>query len=140
MLVREIMSESIERIARDAPIREAARLMRDRDIGMLPVEQDGKLVGTITDRDITVRATAASANPDTTLVGEAMSGELFSCTDEDDLQEAVRIMEEHQVRRLVVHNSQGESVGVLTLADLARHHETEDLSAEILEEVSQPAA
>lgn len=140
MLVRDIMSEGVERVARDTPIRDAARLMRDLDIGMLPVEENGKIVGTITDRDITVRATAASANPDTTPVGEAMSGELFSCEENDNLQEAARIMEEHQVRRLVVQNSKGEAVGVLTLADLARHHETEDLSAEILEEVSQPAA
>lgn len=138
MQVRDIMNKGFERIARNVPIRDAARHMRELDVGMLPVEENGEIVGTVTDRDITIRATAAGANPETTPVADAMSAELYTCEETDDLQQAARIMEEHQIRRLMVQNSSGEFVGMLTLADLARHRETGQLSAEILEEVSQP--
>jgi len=139
MHVREIMSRRFQSIGKNAPIREAARQMRDMDVGMLPVEQNGEIVGTVTDRDITVRATAQGCNPDSTQVGEVMSNEIYTCVEDDDLQQAAKIMEEHQVRRLMVQNGSGKFTGMLALADLARHHETEELCAEILEEVSQPS-
>jgi predicted transcriptional regulator len=140
MQVRDIMSKSLERIAHDAPIRDAAQHMRDLDVGMLPVEENGEIVGTVTDRDITIRATAAGANPETTPVGDTMSNQIYTCEENDDLQQAARIMEEYQIRRIMVQNTSGDFVGMLTLADMARHPETEQLSAEILEEVSQPTS
>ncbi|MDT8387525.1 MAG: CBS domain-containing protein [Thiogranum sp.] len=139
MQVQDIMTRSFESISRDAAIRKAAEKMRDLDVGMLPVTENGKIVGTITDRDITIRATANGAHPDNTSVSDVMTSEAFSCNEGDDLQQASHIMEEHQVRRLLVKNSQGDFTGLLALADLARHHELEHISAEILEEVSQPA-
>ena len=140
MQVRDIMSKNLERIAGNAPIGDAAQHMRDLDVGMLPVEEHGEIVGTVTDRDITIRATAGGADPETTPVADAMSSELYTCEEHDDLQQAARIMEDHRIRRLMVQNSSGEFVGMLTLADLARHRETEQLSAEILEQVSQPTS
>lgn len=140
MQVRDIMTHSIKSIARNAAIREAARQMRDLDVGMLPVEDQGEIVGTVTDRDITIRATAAGADPDDTAVSDVMSNEIFVCTEDDDLEQASRTMEEHQIRRLMVQNSNGDFTGMLALADLARHRETADLGAGILEEVSQPAS
>lgn len=140
MQVSDIMSRRFQSIERDAPIRNAAQQMRDLDIGMLPVEEHGEIIGTVTDRDITIRATASGADPSATPVGDVMSNEIYTCIEEDDLQQAARIMEEHQIRRLMVQNDSGEFVGMLALADLARHHETERLSAEILEEISQPVS
>ena len=138
MQISDIMSRRFECIVRGASIRDAARQMRDLDVGMLPVEDNGQIVGTVTDRDIAIRATAEGADPEATPVGEIMSKELFTCTEDDDIQTASRLMEKHQVRRLMVQNSMGQFVGMLALADLARHHEIDQLSAEVLEEISQP--
>lgn len=138
MQVREIMSSAIHIIDQSASIHSAAQQMRDLDVGMLPVKTDGRIVGTVTDRDITVRATASGADPEATRVGEVMSGAVFSCTDEDDLEQAAQIMEDRRVRRLLVADRSGQLVGMLSLADLARHVEVSDLSAEILSEVSRP--
>ncbi|MCO6411424.1 MAG: CBS domain-containing protein [Thiogranum sp.] len=140
MQVRDIMTHSFRSIARNAAIREAARQMRDLDVGMLPVEDRGEIVGTVTDRDITIRATADGADPDDTAVSDVMSNEIFACTEDDDLEQASRTMEDHQIRRLMVQNSEGDFTGMLALADLARHRETAGLGAAILEEVSQPAS
>ncbi|MHB1214054.1 MAG: CBS domain-containing protein [Thiobacillus sp.] len=138
MQVREIMNSPVQSIARDESIHHAAQQMRDLDVGMLPVNENGEIVGTVTDRDITIRATAAGADPDTTPVGDVMSNEIFTCSEEADLDQAARIMEAYQVRRLMVQDSSGDFVGMLALADLARHRETAGLSAEILAGVSQP--
>jgi len=139
MQVREIMSRSFSTIGADATIRSAAKRMRDLDVGMLPVEQNAEIVGTVTDRDITVRAIASGADSNTTPVSNVMSTQIYVCVQEDDLQQAARTMEEHQIRRLMVQDSKGNFVGILSLADLARHREAELLGARILEEVSQPS-
>jgi len=140
MQVREIMSHDLQSIAGNASIRSAAERMRDLDIGMLPVQDHGEIIGTVTDRDITIRATATGSDPDVTTVDKVMSGQIHTCSEDDDLKQAARIMEEHQIRRLMVQDSSGHFVGMLSLADLARNHGTEDLGAEILAEVSLPAA
>lgn len=138
MQVREIMSSHLQSVAPDASLSYAAQQMRDLDIGMLPVQADDEIVGTLTDRDITIRATATGADPNTTQVGEIMTHDIFTCSAEDDLLQAARVMEDHQVRRLIVQDQSGKYVGILALADIARHREMEDLGAEILTEVSQP--
>ena len=138
MQVREIMSSHLQSVAPDASLSYAAQQMRDLDIGMLPVQADGEIVGTLTDRDITIRATASGADPNATQVGEIMSHDIFTCSAEDDLLQAARVMEDHQVRRLIVQDQSGKYVGMLALADIARHREMEDLGAEILSGVSQP--
>ncbi len=136
--VRDVMSHDFESIAHNAMIRDAAQRMRELNIGMLPVEEAGEIVGTITDRDITIRGTADGADPNDTPVEKVMSHELFTCVEDDDVQQAAQIMEQHQIRRLMVQNDIGDYVGMLSLADLARRSNTEQLSAEVLEEVSQP--
>ncbi len=138
MKVRDIMTRQIENIPQDSTIRDAARKMRDQDVGMLPVEQNGEIVGAVTDRDITVRATSSGADPNKTKVEKAMSTEVFSCIEDDDLQQAAEIMEKHQIRRLMVQNDRGDFTGIISLADLALHHKDE-LEVEVLEQVSQPS-
>lgn len=140
MQVRDIMSRRFESIDRQESIREAAVRMRDLDIGMLPVEEEQEVIGTITDRDITVRAIANGADPNTTKVAEAMSNEIYACTEEDSLEEAARIMEDHQIHRLMVTDQGGRFIGMLALADIARNPKSESITAEIVEEVSRKTA
>lgn len=138
MLVRDLMSHRFESIDYKAAVRNAAKQMRDLDIGMLPVNENGEIVGTVTDRDITVRVTANGSDPNTTLVADIMSNEVYACTDDDTLEEAARLMEMHQLHRLMVTNTSGKFVGILSLADIARSSVSERLVAEIVEGVSQP--
>lgn len=138
MKVRDIMTRPLESIPQNSTIRDAARKMLDHDVGMLPVEQDGEIVGAVTDRDITIRATSSGADPNKTRVDKAMSTEVLSCIEDDDLQHAAEIMEKHQIRRLMVQDDSGDFTGIISLADLALHHEGR-LEAEILEQVSQPS-
>jgi CBS domain-containing protein len=138
MQVRDVMTHNFTSIERQAAIRNAAELMRELDVGMLPVDEDGEIIGAVTDRDITVRATAQGADPNTTTVGDIMSNEVYACYEDNDLEEAARLMADYRIHRLMVTNDSGAFVGMLTLADLARNPETERLTVEILEEVSQP--
>ena len=136
MQVLEIMSHNLFTIPHNSVIKEAALRMRDQDIGILPVANGKKIVGTITDRDITIRAVANGNDPNITPVENVMSKKVYACQEDDNLKTAAQIMEKHQVRRLLVKNGNGEYTGVLSLADLARHHESEQFSLEVLEEVS----
>ncbi len=117
-IVRDAMTEEPHSIGASASVVEAARLMREGHIGSLPVTEDERLVGMITDRDITTRVVAESAAPETTSVGEVYSRDLISVEPDHDLDEALELMARHQVRRLpVVEN--GRLVGVVAQADIA---------------------
>jgi len=139
MQVREIMSSGVECIGPDASLADAARKMKDLDIGALPVCEQDRLSGIITDRDIVVRAIATGKDPQSTKVKDAMSTDVCCCSEDDDIQEAARLMKEKQIRRLVVMNQDQRIVGIVSLGDLATESEDEHLKAETLEEVSQPA-
>ena len=112
--------------------------MRDYDLGMLPVEQDGDIVGTITDRDITIRATAAGMDPNTTLVREVMSTEVFSCVEDDDLAVATRTMRTYGIRRLMIQDNDERFVGMLTVADVIQDRRTRTLGGDILHDILRP--
>ncbi len=116
--VRDAMTEDPRSIGASASVVEAARLMREGHIGSLPVTEDERLVGMITDRDITTRVVAESAVPETTSVGDVYSRDLISVEPNHDLEEALELMSRHQVRRLpVVEN--GRLVGMVAQADIA---------------------
>jgi CBS domain-containing protein len=116
--VRDAMTDGPRSIAASASVVEAARLMRDEHIGSLPVTEDDRLVGMITDRDITTRVVAEGAAPETTSVGDVYSRDLISVEPNNDLDEALQLMARHQVRRLpVVEN--GRLVGMVAQADIA---------------------
>jgi CBS domain-containing protein len=116
--VRDAMTEDPRSIGASASVVDAARLMREGHIGSLPVTEGERLVGMITDRDITTRVVAESAAPETTSVGEVYSRDLISVEPDHDLEEALELMARHQVRRLpVVEN--GRLVGVVAQADIA---------------------
>lgn len=136
MQIAEIMSSKIEWIGPDASLEEAARKMRDLNVGSLTVMQDGELVGMITDRDICCRAVADGRSPRTAEVREIMSGDVATCFSDQEIADAAQLMEQRHVRRLAVLNRQHRTVGLLSVDDLARY--SHDLAGEVIEK-AQPA-
>jgi CBS domain-containing protein len=139
MQIREIMTREPVVIGPDMVLKEAAGRMRDLDSGVMPVGQNDRLVGMLTDRDITIRATAAGKDPNQTRVEEVMTPDVVYCFDDDDAVAAANIMEEHQLRRLIVLNRDKRLVGILSLGDLAVHAADDRLAGEVAEAVSEPA-
>ncbi len=138
MLVKDIMTSNPEVVSPGDTLEQAARKMELLNVGPLPVCEGIRLVGMLTDRDITVRATAAGCNPKTTLVSDTMSQDLVCCHEDDDVRDAARLMKEKQVRRLPVLNRAGDLVGIVALADLATEAGEQGQPGEVLEEVSRP--
>jgi CBS domain-containing protein len=140
MKIKDIMTPNPECIRPDNTLQEAARRMRDLDVGPLPVCGDGgRPVGMITDRDITVRAIAEGKDPRTTTVREAMTEEIVSVFEDQDVAEAARVMEEKQIRRLLVLDRDNRLVGIISLGDLAVESGDRAKAGEVLQEVSEPA-
>ena len=118
MLVREAMSRDVKTVNPEQPIQEAARIMLDIDVGALPVGENDRLVGMITDRDIAVRGVAAGKSP-SARVREVMTREVRYCFDDEEAAHVARNMGEQQIRRLPVVDRDKRLVGILALADLA---------------------
>ena len=138
MKVNEIITHDPEVIRPETALIEAAQKMKSLDIGMLPVCDGDRLVGVITDRDITVRGVAQGYDPKTARVQEVMTPEVIYCFDDEDVKEAAEKMEEKQVRRLPVLNREKRLVGIVSLGDLAVRTGKEKLAGEVLERVSEP--
>jgi CBS domain-containing protein len=137
--VRNAMTGNPRSIDASASVVEAARLMREGDIGSLPITEDEKLVGMITDRDITTRVVAEAADPSTTSVGDVYSRDLISVEPDSDLEQAVELMARHQVRRLPVVED-GRLVGIVAQADVALTlKENEQKTGELVEAISEPS-
>ena len=138
MQVHQVMSHPVDVISPTTPSSEAAVLMRDENIGSLPVGDNGKLIGMVTDRDIVTRVVAENSAPSNTAVGAVMSQGLYYCFEDDSLMEAAQIMAQHQVRRLPVLNRNKQLVGIIAIADIARtgYREAEDTA---IEGVSEPS-
>ena len=120
MQVQQIMQRNVTIADPNMTIRDVARKMRSENIGALPVGENDRLIGMVTDRDLVVRGVAADCEPDETTVREVMSEGISYCFEDDDAQAAAQIMAEHQVRRLPVLNRDKRLVGVIALADLGR--------------------
>jgi CBS domain-containing protein len=140
MQVREVMTPGVLCVAPDDTLQEAARKMKNFDVGPLPVCDGGRLVGMLTDRDIVVRSVAAGCDPRAARVRDAMTPEVLFCYDDQDVGEAARRMEDNRVRRLVVLGRDKRLVGIVSLGDLAVSTHDERLAGETLERVSEPAA
>jgi CBS domain-containing protein len=134
--VRDAMTEDPRSIGASASVVEAARLMRAEHIGSLPVTEDDRLVGMITDRDITTRVVAESAAPEATSVGDVYSRDLISVGPDHDLEEALGLMAQHQVRRLPVVQG-GRLVGMVAQADIAL--KDNERTAELVGAISEPS-
>ena len=138
-MVRDVMTRGVETVAPDTTIVEVAKRMRDLDVGSLPVTDGSRLLGIVTDRDLSVRATAAAKDPNSTHVREVMSPELAWVFDDEPADAAARVMRERQIRRLPVLDRGDRLVGVVALADLATDLGDDRLKGATLEEISQPS-
>lgn len=140
MKVKEIMTRDIDVVSPETTLRDAAERMQSLDVGVLPVCDQDRLVGVITDRDITVRATADGLDPFATQVGEVMSrDDLITCSMDDDVEAATQRMRDKQVRRLPVLDQEHRLVGILALGDLVVDQENREVSSETLKAVSRPS-
>jgi CBS domain-containing protein len=134
--VAEIMSTDVRTIAPQENLREAARLMRTLDVGALPVCQEGRLLGMLTDRDIAVRGVADGLAPERTAVSDIMSGDVECATEDEDAEDAMRRMGDRQLRRLPVVDEDRIIVGIVSLADVALRHDGH--IDETVREISEP--
>lgn len=139
MKIKDIITPDPQCISPDTLLTEAAAEMKSLDIGILLVCEDSQLVGTLTDRDIIIRAVAEGYDPNTISVSRIMSRDLIYCFDEDEIATAARMMEKHQIRRLPVLNREMQLVGIVSLGDLVVRTGAENLAGRILERVSEPA-
>jgi CBS domain-containing protein len=134
--IRELMTSNPRSLESGSTVMEAARLMRDEDAGIIPVVEGEKLVGTVTDRDIAIRVVAEGRSPENVTVGEIASRELVTIDPQQELDEALRLMARHQVRRLPVVEEDGKLVGIVAQADVAKRA-SEQQTGEVVEDISK---
>jgi CBS domain-containing protein len=136
-ILKEFMKD-VQVISPDATLQEAAKKMRAGNFGMLPVGENDKMIGSISDRDIAIRA-VAEGKPCTTKIRDVMTPGIVWAYEESSLAEGVRLMSEHQVRRLPVVNSAKRLVGIVAIGDLAVESSEFEVMGETLSEISEPA-
>lgn len=134
MKVSELMSRDVELVSPGDSVQDAARRMKDGDVGALPVGDADKLIGMITDRDIAIRVVAEGRGGDTP-VSEAMTADLVAAREDDSVEDAADQMADAQVRRLPVVGGDGQLVGIISLADIARVGES--AAEEALESITE---
>jgi len=137
-LVREVMSSQVETVSPETTVADVARRMRDLDVGSLPVTEDRRLIGMVTDRDLAIRAAAAGRDPASTPVRDVMSPEVTWVFDHEPADMAASVMRRRQIRRLPVLDGSDRLVGIVSLADLATDLSDDRLKGETLEDISEP--
>ena len=135
MKVRDAMHKSAEWVEATTPIQTIAMKMRDLDVGAIPIGENDRLIGMVTDRDIAIRAVADGRDVSTLTAREVMSKGIVYCRDNEDVEDAVRIMEQKQIRRLPVLDEKKRVVGMLSLGDVC-HSASHEISGETLTAVS----
>ena len=140
MTLKEIMTSQVSTIEAGLSVHEAALEMANTDVGTLPVVDGKDIVGILTDRDITVRVVAPGLDPEETHVRDVMTPQIVCCLEDDSVEDAAALMRQNQVRRLVVLDAQGRLAGIVSLADLARRHDDDDLVSGVLHDVTEPTA
>jgi CBS domain-containing protein len=131
-LVRDVMSEDLKSVEPGASVADAAKQMKESDIGTILVIDDDELRGLLTDRDIVVKVVAEGKDPDDVEVGDVASGDLQTLEPDASLDDALRVMSENKVRRLPVVED-GKPIGIVTLGDVAAEREPESALGEISE-------
>jgi CBS domain-containing protein len=134
--ISEVMTSKVCSIDADKPVAYAAKMMRDEDVGLAPIVEGDRLIGTLTDRDIATRVVAEGKDPQSTSVREVASTKIVTVDPEQDFDEAVRLMAQHQVRRLPVVEEDGRLVGIVAQADVARQADDRK-TGEVVERISQ---
>lgn len=136
--LKDLMSRDVKIVDPDMSIAEAARQMRDGDFGLMPVGESDRMIGTISDRDITIRAVAAGKDS-ATKVRDVMSAGVMWAYEDDSVEQAVKVMSERQVRRLPVLDRNKRLVGIVALGDIAVDPVQSQPAAEALSEISKPS-
>ena len=139
MRVAEIMTRETEVVPSNLLLKEAAEKMQKLDVGTLPIRDGDRLVGILTDRDMTIRATAHGRDPTRTEVREIMTPQVIYCFDDQDVAEAAKLMQEKQIRRLPILSRDKRLVGIVSLGDLAVRSSEEKVVSKTIKEVSAPA-
>lgn len=135
MKVRQAMHAGVDWCAPDTPLSEIARIMRDSDVGAVPIGENDKLVGMVTDRDIACRGFADGRDPASMTARDVMTEGIVYCMEEADIEDAVHLMEDKKIRRMPVINDQKRMTGMLSLGDLS-HSAGRQLTGELAEAVS----
>ena len=133
--IGDLMTSNPCSIDADKPVSYAAKMMRDEDVGVAPIVEGDKLIGVLTDRDIAIRVVAEGKDPDQIKVRDVASKDVVTVDPQQDLDEALRLMAQHQVRRLPVVEEDGKLVGVVAQADVAREG-TDEQTGEVVEKIS----
>lgn len=139
MQVQEVMCKNVKVIQPDATLEEAAKLMQELECGYLPIGENDRLQGAVTDRDIVIRAIAEGKDPSSATVKEVMTGKIEFCFEEDNIEDAARQMKEKQIRRLVVLNKDKRLIGVLSIGDIARECGDKHMTGDIETGVAKAA-
>jgi CBS domain-containing protein len=135
MKVKDAMHKGAEWVTPETPVAQLAKKMKELDIGALPVGENDRLIGMVTDRDITCRAVADGRDAKKLTARDVMSGGILYCNDTEELEDALRIMEKNQVRRLPVINAKKRMVGMLSIGDVS-HAASREMSGEVIPAVS----
>ena len=138
MQVREVLTRDVERIPPETTLQEAAKKMKSKDLGAIPVYEGDRLIGMVTDRDIATRAVAEGRDTSRSTVRDVMSQGVVYVFEDQDIREAAQIMKEHQVRRLIVLDRDKRLVGIVSLGDLAVEGD-QRVASRALKGISQPA-
>ena len=134
--IRDVMTPNPRTVEPSTPVQEAAKLMRDEDVGPVPIVENGTITGIVTDRDIVLNVVAEGSDPSSTPVSQIASRDLVTVDPEQSLDEALRLMAQHQVRRLPVVEEDGKLVGIVAQADVARQAD-DQRTGEVVEEISK---
>lgn len=137
MNVKQIMTGGVEMIDANATMADAAKKMRELDVGFIPVTSDGNIAGVLTDRDIVVRGVAEGMEPSSAKVSDIISSEVIMAYDDESVEDVEKRMADNKIRRIVVISRDDEPVGVISLGDLAVQYD-EKKAGHTLEEVSTP--
>jgi CBS domain-containing protein len=140
MKVSEAMNREVVTISPNANLVKAAALMRARNVGVLPVIEDDKVVGVLTDRDIVIRSIYEDLSPVSTRVSEAMTESSVWCYEEDVLADAAKILADHHIHRLLVFDRDRKLVGLLSVDDLATKMSSDRLLGSLLRQITAAAA
>jgi CBS domain-containing protein len=134
--IKDVMTSNPCSIDADKSVAYAAKMLRDEDVGAAPIVEGDKLIGMLTDRDIAIRVVAEGRDPDQVTVRDVASKQVVTIDPQQELDEALRIMAKHQVRRLPVVEEDGKLVGVVAQADVAREGDDKQ-TGKLVEEISQ---
>jgi CBS domain-containing protein len=139
MKLSEIMTPGVETVSAETPLRGVAERMAELDVGAVPLQENDKVIGIVTDRDIAIRGVAKGLDVETEPARAVMTSEMWALDGDSDVSEAAKVMEQKQVRRVIVLNGQGAVAGIVSVADLATATGGAAVAGEVVQQVSEPA-